>query len=88
MRGFVRTSRQIARTRAHARWNSLLPRSSNPRSDTLRWHRSKSGRRHVGADGKAVMIVDHENVARARLRIKALEGQAARIAPKKYVSKR
>jgi hypothetical protein len=34
------------------------------------------------------MIVDHENVARARLRIKALEGQAARMAPKKYVSQR
>jgi hypothetical protein len=27
----------------------------------------------VGADGKAVMVVDHENIARARLRINALE---------------
>ena len=31
----------------------------------------------IGADGKAVMVVDHENIARARLRIKALERQAA-----------
>jgi hypothetical protein len=30
------------------------------------------------------MVVDHENIARARRRIKAPEGQAARMAPKKY----
>ena len=38
----------------------------------------------IGTDGKAVMVADHENVARARLRIKALERQAARMAPRKY----
>ena len=37
----------------------------------------------IGADGKAVMVVDHENIARAGRRIKALERQAARMAPKK-----
>jgi hypothetical protein len=42
----------------------------------------------IGADGKAVMVVDHENIARARRRCKALEGQAARLAPKKYGNRR
>jgi hypothetical protein len=42
----------------------------------------------IGADGKAVMVVDHENIARARRRIKALEGQAARMAPRKYGNRR
>ena len=32
----------------------------------------------------AVMVADHENVARARRRIKALERQAARMAPRKH----
>jgi hypothetical protein len=42
----------------------------------------------IGADGKAVMVVDDENIARARRRIKALEGQAIRLAPKKYGNRR
>jgi hypothetical protein len=42
----------------------------------------------IGADGRAVMVVDHENIARARLKIKALEQQAARMAPKKYGNRR
>jgi hypothetical protein len=42
----------------------------------------------IGADGKAVMVVDHENIARARRRIKALEGKAARMAPRKYGNRR
>jgi hypothetical protein len=42
----------------------------------------------IGADGRAVMVVDHENIARARLRIKALEQQAARMAPRKYGNRR
>jgi hypothetical protein len=42
----------------------------------------------IGADGKAVMVVDHENIARARRRIKALEWKAARMAPKKYGNRR
>jgi hypothetical protein len=35
----------------------------------------------IGADGRAVMVLDHENLARVRLRMKALERQAARMAP-------
>jgi polyhydroxyalkanoate synthesis regulator phasin len=40
----------------------------------------------IGADGKAAL--DHENIARARRRINALGRQAARLAPKKYGSRR
>jgi hypothetical protein len=32
----------------------------------------QEGLLEIGADGKAVMVVDHENIARARRRIKAL----------------
>ena len=35
-------------------------------------------------DGKVVRVVDHENIARARLRINALKWIAARMAPRKY----
>jgi len=35
-------------------------------------------------DGKMVRVVDHENIARARLRINALKWIAARMAPRKY----
>jgi hypothetical protein len=35
-------------------------------------------------DGKVVLVVDHENIARARLRINALKWIAARMAPRKY----
>jgi hypothetical protein len=34
----------------------------------------------IGADGRAVRVLDHENLARVRLRMKALERQAARMA--------
>jgi hypothetical protein len=36
--------------------------------------------RRFGADGRAVRVLDHENLARVRLRMKALERQAARMA--------
>lgn len=42
----------------------------------------------IGADGRAVMVLDHENLARVRLRMKALERQAARMAPRKYGNRR
>jgi hypothetical protein len=35
-------------------------------------------------DGKVVRVVDHENIARSRLRINALKWIAARMAPRKY----
>src|ERR1019366_5373900 len=35
-------------------------------------------------DGKVVRVVDHENIALARLRINALKWIAARMAPRKY----
>ena len=35
-------------------------------------------------DGKVVWVVDHENIARDRLRISTLKWIAARIAPRKY----
>jgi hypothetical protein len=35
-------------------------------------------------DGKVVRVVDHENIARDRLRISALKWIAARMAPRKY----
>jgi hypothetical protein len=35
-------------------------------------------------DGKVVRVVDHENIARARLKISALKWIAARMAPRKY----
>ena len=35
-------------------------------------------------DGKVVLVVDHENIARARLKISALKWIAARMAPRKY----
>jgi Bacteriophage Sf6, terminase small subunit-like len=40
--------------------------------------------KQIGPDGRAIMVVDHENIAGACLRIKALERQAARMALKKY----
>ena len=42
----------------------------------------------IGADGRAVRVLDHENLARVRLRMKALERQAARMAPRKYGNRR
>ena len=42
----------------------------------------------IGADGRAVKVLDHENLARVRLRMKALERQAARMAPRKYGNRR
>ena len=42
----------------------------------------------IGADGRAVRVLDHENLARARLRIKALQRQAARMAPRKCGNRR
>ena len=33
-------------------------------------------------------VLDHENLARVRLRMKALERQAARMAPRKYGNRR
>jgi hypothetical protein len=38
----------------------------------------------VQPDGKVVLVVDHENIARSRLRINALKWIAARMAPRKY----
>jgi hypothetical protein len=35
-------------------------------------------------DGKVVRVVDHENIARSRLRINILKWIAARMAPRKY----
>jgi hypothetical protein len=35
-------------------------------------------------DGKVVRVVDHENIARSRLRINAFKWIAARMAPRKY----
>jgi hypothetical protein len=35
-------------------------------------------------DGKVVRVVDHENIARDRLRINTLKWIAARMAPRKY----
>jgi hypothetical protein len=35
-------------------------------------------------DGKVVRVVDHENIARSRLRINALKWIVARMAPRKY----
>jgi hypothetical protein len=42
----------------------------------------------IGADGRAVRVWDHENLARVRLRMKALERQTARMAPRKYGNRR
>ena len=42
----------------------------------------------IGADGRAVRVLDHENLARVHLRMKALERQAARMAPRKYGNRR
>ena len=42
----------------------------------------------IGADGRAVRVLDDENLARVRLRMKALERQAARMAPRKYGNRR
>jgi hypothetical protein len=42
----------------------------------------------IGADGRVVRVLDHENLARVRLRMKALERQAARMAPRKYGDRR
>ena len=42
----------------------------------------------IGADGRAVRVLDHENLARVRLSMKALERQAARMAPRKYGNRR
>lgn len=42
----------------------------------------------IGADGRAVRVLDHENLARVQLRMKALERQAARMAPRKYGNRR
>ena len=38
--------------------------------------------------GRAVRVLDHENLARVRLRMKAQERQAARMAPRKYGNRR
>jgi hypothetical protein len=35
-------------------------------------------------DGNVVLVVNHENIARARLKISALKWIAARMAPRKY----
>jgi hypothetical protein len=37
---------------------------------------------------RAVRVLDHENLARVHLRMKALERQAARMAPRKYGNRR
>jgi hypothetical protein len=39
-------------------------------------------------DGKVVVVVDHENIARSRLRINILKWIAARMAPRKYGNRR
>lgn len=38
----------------------------------------------IGADGKVVWVVDHEHIARYRLRIKVRERIATLMAPRKY----
>jgi len=38
----------------------------------------------VQPDGKVVLVVDHENIARSRLRINILKWMVARMAPRKY----
>jgi terminase small subunit-like protein len=42
----------------------------------------------IRADGRAVMVLDHENIARVHLRIKALKRQAAQMARRKYGNRR
>jgi hypothetical protein len=37
----------------------------------------------VQPDGKVVLVVDHENIARSRLRINALKWMVARMTPRK-----
>jgi Sulfatase-modifying factor enzyme 1/TIR domain len=50
------------------------------------WHQDPDTVR--SGDGRAVRVLDHENLARVRLRMKALERQAARMAPRKYGNRR
>ena len=42
----------------------------------------------IGADGRAVMVLDHENIARVHLEDGGPERQAARMAPRKYGNRR